>query len=75
MFSSFCFDRLSNKDHHDAEEDFDLEVSRSSQQLDGYYDDDQQPIYQDGRRSPRRWFLPSPQGNKIVSLLFRFYLL
>lgn len=56
------FYRLSNKDHHDAEGDLDLEVSRGDHQPDGYYNDEQQPICQDGRRSPRRWFLPSPQG-------------
>ncbi|XP_044207840.1 voltage-dependent L-type calcium channel subunit alpha-1D [Thunnus albacares] len=63
-------DRLSNKDRHDAEGDFDLEVSRGSHQLDGYYDDDQQPIYQDGRRSPRRWFLPSPQASNRPTFSF-----
>ncbi|KAM7404441.1 hypothetical protein PAMP_011786 [Pampus punctatissimus] len=62
-------DRLSNKDHN-AEGDFDLEVSRSDHQLDSYYDDDQQPIYQDGRRSPRRWFLPSPQGSNRPTFSF-----
>ncbi|XP_008296455.1 voltage-dependent L-type calcium channel subunit alpha-1D [Stegastes partitus] len=57
-------DRLPNKDCHDgAEADFDLEVSGGDRQTDSYYDDDQQPIYQDGRRSPRRWFLPSPQAS------------
>ncbi|KAE8293242.1 Voltage-dependent L-type calcium channel subunit alpha-1D [Larimichthys crocea] len=56
-------DRLSNNSQHDAEGEFDLEVSRGHHQPDGYYDDDQQPIYQDGRRSPRRWFLPSPQAS------------
>ncbi|XP_042263878.1 voltage-dependent L-type calcium channel subunit alpha-1D [Thunnus maccoyii] len=63
-------DRLSNKDRHDAEGDFDLEVSRGSHQLDGYCDDDQQPIYQDGRRSPRRWFLPSPQASNRPTFSF-----
>uniref|UniRef100_A0A3Q1G910 Voltage-dependent L-type calcium channel subunit alpha n=1 Tax=Acanthochromis polyacanthus TaxID=80966 RepID=A0A3Q1G910_9TELE len=43
--------------------DSELEVSGADHQADGYYDDDQQPIYQDGRRSPRRWFLPSPQAS------------
>ncbi|KAM7412269.1 hypothetical protein PAMA_021969 [Pampus argenteus] len=63
-------DRLSNKDCRDAEGDFDLEVSRSDHQLDGYYDDDQQPIYQDARRSPRRWFLPSPQASNRPTFSF-----
>ncbi|XP_044066315.1 voltage-dependent L-type calcium channel subunit alpha-1D isoform X1 [Siniperca chuatsi] len=62
-------DRLSNKDNHDAEGDSDLEVSRGDHQP-GYYDDDQQPIYQDGRRSPRRWFLPSPQASSRPTFSF-----
>ncbi|XP_028265127.1 voltage-dependent L-type calcium channel subunit alpha-1D [Parambassis ranga] len=57
-------DRLSKKDSRDVTEvDFDLEVSRCDQQSDSYFDDDQQPICEDGRRSPRRWFLPSPQAS------------
>ncbi|XP_070695947.1 voltage-dependent L-type calcium channel subunit alpha-1D [Pempheris klunzingeri] len=60
-------DRLSNKDRHDAEEDFDFEVPRDDHQPD---DDDQQPIYQDGRRSPRRWFLPSPQASNRPTFTF-----
>uniref|UniRef100_A0A3Q2C7H1 Voltage-dependent L-type calcium channel subunit alpha n=1 Tax=Cyprinodon variegatus TaxID=28743 RepID=A0A3Q2C7H1_CYPVA len=31
-------------------------------QSEGYCDDDKQPICRDDRRSPRRWFLPSPQA-------------
>uniref|UniRef100_G3NRF3 Voltage-dependent L-type calcium channel subunit alpha n=1 Tax=Gasterosteus aculeatus aculeatus TaxID=481459 RepID=G3NRF3_GASAC len=42
---------------------FDLGVSRSDRRLDGYYDDDQQPICRVGSRSPRRWLLPSPQAS------------
>ncbi|XP_037334558.2 voltage-dependent L-type calcium channel subunit alpha-1D isoform X3 [Pungitius pungitius] len=53
----------SKKAHRDAEGDFDLGVSRSNHQLDGYYDDDQQPICRVGSRSPRRWLLPSPQAS------------
>ncbi|XP_068996885.1 voltage-dependent L-type calcium channel subunit alpha-1D isoform X1 [Embiotoca jacksoni] len=57
-------DRLSNKDSHDdAKGDIDPDVFRGDNHSDGYYDDDQQPIYQDSRRSPRRWFLPSPQAS------------
>ncbi|XP_029974310.1 voltage-dependent L-type calcium channel subunit alpha-1D [Salarias fasciatus] len=56
-------DRLPSKDcQHDAEADFDLEISRTERQSDSFCDDDQQPICQDSRRSPRRWFLPSPQA-------------
>uniref|UniRef100_A0A674P904 Voltage-dependent L-type calcium channel subunit alpha n=1 Tax=Takifugu rubripes TaxID=31033 RepID=A0A674P904_TAKRU len=40
-----------------------LQVS-ADDHLDVFYDDDQQPIYQTDRRSPRRWFLPSPQTSK-----------
>ncbi|XP_073325677.1 LOW QUALITY PROTEIN: voltage-dependent L-type calcium channel subunit alpha-1D [Pagrus major] len=63
-------DRLSNKDQHDVEEDFDLEVSRGEHQHDGYYDDDQQPIYGDSSRPPRRWFLPSPQATNRPTFSF-----
>lgn len=41
----------------------DYEVFRDACQPDGFYDDDdKQLICQHERRSPRRWFLPSPQG-------------
>uniref|UniRef100_A0A3P9D1D2 Voltage-dependent L-type calcium channel subunit alpha n=1 Tax=Maylandia zebra TaxID=106582 RepID=A0A3P9D1D2_9CICH len=54
---------LSNNEcHDDAEGDFDL-VSRGDCQSESYCDDDQQPIYQDSRASPRKWFLPSPQAS------------
>lgn len=51
-------------DKLDAEDDAALQVS-ADDQLDVFYDDDQQPIYQTDRRSPRRWFLPSPQSNAL----------
>ncbi|XP_058499061.1 voltage-dependent L-type calcium channel subunit alpha-1D isoform X9 [Solea solea] len=54
-------DKLSNKEQQDAEGDCDVEVSRGDHQPESYYDDDQQLISQDSRRSMRRWFLPSPQ--------------
>uniref|UniRef100_A0A4W6C3W7 Voltage-dependent L-type calcium channel subunit alpha n=1 Tax=Lates calcarifer TaxID=8187 RepID=A0A4W6C3W7_LATCA len=63
-------DRLSNKNQCDAEGDFDPEVSRSDHQPESYYDDDQQLIYQDSRRSPRRWFLPSPQASNRPTFSF-----
>uniref|UniRef100_A0A3B3D5T3 Voltage-dependent L-type calcium channel subunit alpha n=1 Tax=Oryzias melastigma TaxID=30732 RepID=A0A3B3D5T3_ORYME len=41
----------------------DYEVFRDACQPDGFYDDDdKQLICQQERRSPRRWFLPSPQA-------------
>ncbi|KAG7273279.1 hypothetical protein CRUP_009707 [Coryphaenoides rupestris] len=49
----FTRDRLSYVDYHGDEGDPDAPG--------GYYDDDQQPIYQDGRWSPKRRFLSSPQ--------------
>ncbi|XP_028308683.1 voltage-dependent L-type calcium channel subunit alpha-1D isoform X5 [Gouania willdenowi] len=52
--------RKDSNNRDDAEEDFDLEVSRG----DDDDDDDQQPIYQRSSRSPRRWFLPSPPASK-----------
>ncbi|GLD45823.1 voltage-dependent L-type calcium channel subunit alpha-1D [Lates japonicus] len=63
-------DRLSNKNQCDAEGDFDSEVSRSNHQPESYCDDDQQLIYQDSRRSPRRWFLPSPQASNRPTFSF-----
>ncbi|XP_056897794.1 voltage-dependent L-type calcium channel subunit alpha-1D isoform X7 [Takifugu flavidus] len=56
-------DRLVKPDKLDAEDDAALQVS-ADDHLDVFYDDDQQPIYQTDRRSPRRWFLPSPQTSK-----------
>nr|XP_020474416.1 voltage-dependent L-type calcium channel subunit alpha-1D isoform X6 [Monopterus albus] len=56
-------DRLSNKDYRDGEEDLDLGVSKGACQPDRYYDDDHQPMYQDTRWSPRKWFLPSTQAS------------
>ncbi|XP_037540882.1 voltage-dependent L-type calcium channel subunit alpha-1D [Nematolebias whitei] len=62
-------ERLSRKNfHNDSEEDF--ELSRDDCQSDGYYDDDKQPICQDGRRSPRRSFLPSPQASHTPTFSF-----
>ncbi|XP_075996190.1 voltage-dependent L-type calcium channel subunit alpha-1D [Genypterus blacodes] len=63
-------DRLSLRDGQDPNGELDLEASRSDNQTDGYYDDDQQPICQDGRRSPRRWFLPSPQPSSRPAFSF-----
>ncbi|XP_068589783.1 voltage-dependent L-type calcium channel subunit alpha-1D isoform X2 [Cebidichthys violaceus] len=63
-------DRLSNKDHHDAEGDFEPGASRGDPQPEGYYDDDQQPIYHVERRSPRMWLLPSPQASKRPTFSF-----
>ena len=51
--------RLSHMDYHDAAGDQDPEAPG------GYYDDDQQPIFQDGCRSPKRRFLSSPQRELI----------
>ncbi|XP_069383298.1 voltage-dependent L-type calcium channel subunit alpha-1D isoform X13 [Paralichthys olivaceus] len=57
-------DRLSNKEQHDSEADFEHEEAGGNHhQPDSCYSDDQQLIHQDSRRSPRRWFLPSPQAS------------
>ncbi|XP_062248852.1 voltage-dependent L-type calcium channel subunit alpha-1D [Platichthys flesus] len=59
-------DRLHNKDRHDdAEADLDPEVAGGNNQS-----DDQQLIHQDNRRSPRRWFLPSPQASNKPTFSF-----
>uniref|UniRef100_A0A8C6VWP0 Voltage-dependent L-type calcium channel subunit alpha n=1 Tax=Nothobranchius furzeri TaxID=105023 RepID=A0A8C6VWP0_NOTFU len=39
-----------------------IDLSRDDLQPGGYYDNDKQPICQEDRCSPRRWFLPSPQA-------------
>ncbi|XP_029912124.1 voltage-dependent L-type calcium channel subunit alpha-1D isoform X2 [Myripristis murdjan] len=63
-------DRLSNNEcQKDPEGDFDFEASRGGQ-ADGFYDDDQQPICQDSRRSPRRLFIPSPQASSRPTFSF-----
>ncbi|XP_014877401.1 voltage-dependent L-type calcium channel subunit alpha-1D isoform X1 [Poecilia latipinna] len=54
-------DRLSKSDFHDAA-DGDLDRFRDDCESEGYCDDDKQPICQEDWRSPRRWFLPSPQA-------------
>ena len=62
IFGSTTPRRLSHMDYHDAEGDQDPEAPG------GYYDDDQQPIFQDGRRSPKRRFLSSPQRELALAL-------
>uniref|UniRef100_A0A3B3YAC0 Voltage-dependent L-type calcium channel subunit alpha n=1 Tax=Poecilia mexicana TaxID=48701 RepID=A0A3B3YAC0_9TELE len=62
-------DRLSKSDFHDAA-DGDLDRFRDDCESEGYCDDDKQPICQEDRRSPRRWFLPSPQGSAALSFIF-----
>uniref|UniRef100_A0A1A8RL51 Voltage-dependent L-type calcium channel subunit alpha n=8 Tax=Nothobranchius TaxID=28779 RepID=A0A1A8RL51_9TELE len=54
-------ERLSRTDFHNGAEG-DIDLSRDDLQPGGYYDDDKQPICQEDRCSPRRWFLPSPQA-------------
>lgn len=63
------FSRLAKREQLDAGRLLDLEASRDEQQLqpDADCDDDQQLICPDGRRSPRRWFLPSPQGGSALN--------
>ncbi|XP_055079120.1 voltage-dependent L-type calcium channel subunit alpha-1D [Periophthalmus magnuspinnatus] len=39
----------------------DLDGYLGDQQVDGFYDDDQELIFQEDKPSPRKWFLPSPQ--------------
>ncbi|XP_034027581.1 voltage-dependent L-type calcium channel subunit alpha-1D isoform X5 [Thalassophryne amazonica] len=61
---------LSSNSCRGAEEECDLQATGSNPQPAGCGDDDQQPICQDGRRSPRRWFLPSPQVSSRPTLSF-----
>lgn len=44
--------------------DTEYETPRGYHHPNSYYNDDEQPLYQDGRRSPKRRMLPAtPQGN------------
>ncbi|XP_056131493.1 voltage-dependent L-type calcium channel subunit alpha-1D [Lampris incognitus] len=63
-------DRLANKDYDDPEGDNDPGACRSYHQPHSHYDDDQRLICQDGRRSPKRRFLPSPQGSNKPTFSF-----
>lgn len=55
--------RMPHKEFQDLQTDLDTNASRGYHQLDILFDDDQQPIYQDGGRSPKRRLFPStPQG-------------
>ncbi|XP_077465984.1 voltage-dependent L-type calcium channel subunit alpha-1D isoform X1 [Stigmatopora argus] len=55
-------ERLSNPDSHKKDGEFDAELSSLEQHSDCFYDDDQQPICQDDKQSPRRWLLASPKA-------------
>uniref|UniRef100_A0A8C8A2X0 Voltage-dependent L-type calcium channel subunit alpha n=1 Tax=Oryzias sinensis TaxID=183150 RepID=A0A8C8A2X0_9TELE len=62
-------DIMLSKDSDEAEGD--CEVFRDACQPDGFYDDDdKQLICQHERRSPRRWFLPSPQASNTPTFSF-----
>ncbi|XP_048028208.1 calcium channel, voltage-dependent, L type, alpha 1D subunit, a isoform X14 [Megalobrama amblycephala] len=51
--------------------DQEYETPRGYHHPDGYYDDDEQPLYHDPRRSPKRRLLPpTPQGNRRPSFNF-----
>uniref|UniRef100_A0A674E5E9 Voltage-dependent L-type calcium channel subunit alpha n=1 Tax=Salmo trutta TaxID=8032 RepID=A0A674E5E9_SALTR len=55
--------RMPHKEFQDLQTDLDTNASRGYHQPDSLYDDDQQPIYQDGGRSPKRRLFPStPQA-------------
>lgn len=49
--------------------DTEYETPKGYHHPDGYYDDDEQPLYHDSRRSPKRRLLPAtPQGITALSL-------
>ncbi|XP_034022391.1 calcium channel, voltage-dependent, L type, alpha 1D subunit, a isoform X3 [Thalassophryne amazonica] len=51
--------------------DTEYETPRGYHHPDNYYDDDEQPLYHDSRRSPKRRLLPAtPQGNRRPSFNF-----
>ncbi|XP_044025312.1 calcium channel, voltage-dependent, L type, alpha 1D subunit, a isoform X12 [Siniperca chuatsi] len=51
--------------------DTEYETPKGYHHPDSYYDDDEQPLYRDSRRSPKRRLLPAtPQGNRRPSFNF-----
>uniref|UniRef100_A0A8C5I3A0 Voltage-dependent L-type calcium channel subunit alpha n=1 Tax=Gouania willdenowi TaxID=441366 RepID=A0A8C5I3A0_GOUWI len=51
--------------------DTEYETPKGYHHPDGYYDDDEQPLYHDSRRSPKRRLLPAtPQGHRRPSFNF-----
>lgn len=47
--------------------DTEYETPKGYHHPDSYYDDDEQPLYRDSRRSPKRRLLPAtPQGTYIL---------
>lgn len=51
--------------------DQEYETPRGYHHPDSYYEDDEQPLYHDSRRSPKRRLLPpTPQGKSWGSLLY-----
>ncbi|CDQ94866.1 unnamed protein product [Oncorhynchus mykiss] len=51
--------------------DTEYETPRGYHHPNSYYNDDEQPLYQDGRRSPKRRMLPAtPQGHRRPSFNF-----
>ncbi|XP_034143293.1 calcium channel, voltage-dependent, L type, alpha 1D subunit, a isoform X4 [Esox lucius] len=66
-------DRRSYKEYLDSYQNSDpeYETPRGYHHPDSYYDDDEQPLYHDGRRSPKRRLLPAtPQGHRRPSFNF-----
>uniref|UniRef100_A0A8C7CZJ1 Voltage-dependent L-type calcium channel subunit alpha n=1 Tax=Oncorhynchus kisutch TaxID=8019 RepID=A0A8C7CZJ1_ONCKI len=66
-------DRRSYMEHVDRYQnsDTEYETPRGYHHPNSYYNDDEQPLYQDGRRSPKRRMLPAtPQGHRRPSFNF-----
>uniref|UniRef100_A0A8D0DDI7 Voltage-dependent L-type calcium channel subunit alpha n=1 Tax=Sander lucioperca TaxID=283035 RepID=A0A8D0DDI7_SANLU len=54
-----------------GDSDTEYETPKGYHHPDSYYDDDEQPLYRDSRRSPKRRLLPAtPQGNRRPSFNF-----
>lgn len=48
--------------------DTEYETPKGYHHPDAYYDDDEQPLYHDSRRSPKRRLLPAtPQGESCIA--------
>uniref|UniRef100_A0A6Q2XDJ2 Voltage-dependent L-type calcium channel subunit alpha n=1 Tax=Esox lucius TaxID=8010 RepID=A0A6Q2XDJ2_ESOLU len=67
MLSGDRYQYLDSYQNSDPE----YETPRGYHHPDSYYDDDEQPLYHDGRRSPKRRLLPAtPQGHRRPSFNF-----
>uniref|UniRef100_A0A4W6ES09 Voltage-dependent L-type calcium channel subunit alpha n=1 Tax=Lates calcarifer TaxID=8187 RepID=A0A4W6ES09_LATCA len=64
-------DSMLSGDRYYSNSDTEYETPKGYHHPDSYYDDDEQPLYRDSRRSPKRRLLPAtPQGHRRPSFNF-----